>query len=412
MANKTIEKLTISKVTKRGIRMKSIGIDVNILVFVVVTGFLLLSAQSAMAGATATAETIHFRKDCTVDGSLLANCFEDTERSALLDWLYNTRKPNANSPLQLKIGAGIFNKQDLPRGKRFPLNIYCDASTGFTGYISIQGAGRSQTIIGDDVGYTLPVDACEGMVFKDLTIKATGNSGGAISWSGGGSSVWQNVDIESVYYGWISNSCGAERGKHYWFDSRISNVDNFSQATAYREECDVSWFIGSEIQNTAAGISGAPTVFRVRDGGEVHVYGSVIRSHAPDLISPSNNVAAARVSNGGNLHIHGTGIDVLSAAANNIVVLEVTSGGHVHANETAYNLSTAAGGSITRISNVGGIVKAPYLWQNAAEAPDITSITGADMAVIENTTDGHPHFAIYDSGCASNWYDTTINACR
>lgn len=366
----------------------------------------------ATAAATATAETVHFRKSCTVDGSVLSNCFEDTERAEFLDWIHTTRTPNVSSPLLVKIGAGQFIKGLLPRGKKYPLVFYCEDASGFTGHITFQGAGRPQTNIGDDSNYTLVVDACESMVFKDLTISATGGSGGAISWSGGGDSVWQDVDINSQYYGWTSTNCGAERGKHYWFSSRITNVDAFSASTAYREECDESWFYGSEIQNIASYLSSSPSVFSVQGSGEVHVYGSAIRSDAPDQLSAGRNVAAVRVANGGNIHIHGTGIDVISAAANDIVVLDINSGGQVHANETSYNLSTAQGGTITRISNSGGIAKAPYLWQNAAEAPDITSVTGADMAVVENTTDGHPHFTIYDSSCPSGWFDTTLAACR
>ena len=49
----------------------------------------------------------------------------------------------------------------------------------------------------------------------------------------------------------------------------------------------------------------------------MHVYGSVIRSLSGSGITTLSAVAAS-ASGTGKVHIHGTGIDVISTAANNI----------------------------------------------------------------------------------------------
>ena len=68
---------------------------------------------------------------------------------------------------------------------------------------------------------------------------------------------------------------------------------------------------------------------------------------------------------------------------------------------------------MTRISkdtNPNTHVHAPYLWEEHPTPPNITSVTGADMAVV---TDGaQPHLLIYSSNCTSKWFDTSTNACR
>jgi hypothetical protein len=143
----------------------------------------------------------------------------------------------------------------------------------------------------------------------------------------------------------------------------------------------------------------------------VHVYGSVIRA-IPDDGTNISNVTAVTATNSADIHVHGTGIDVISAQANDIVALKASNGGHIHANESSYVLQTGAGGTVTRISNDGGTIMAPYLWQNGPTPPSIVSVTGADTVVYTNTGDGHPHMAVYDSSCASNWFDINTNTCQ
>lgn len=376
----------------------------------------IIALQNLVAVKDENAATVQLRISCVEGGVPVNNCYEVTEMRALFDWITNVRKPNAAAPLTVKIGEGQFLTDQVPIKQRINgIVLYCDAATGFEGYITFQGAGRTATSFGHNNNYTLVVDACEGLVFKDLTLKGYGNSGGLVLWTGGGSSVWENVDTDSQFSTWSSRagSCGATRGKHYWFGSRIANHDVFNVAVGYQEECDESWFFGTEIQNTATSGSVAPTVFAIANAGEVHVYGGVIRSNAPGQLSSGRSVKAVNVSGGGNIHIHGTGIDVISDAANDIIAIDVGQDGTVHAQETAYNLKTAPGGTITRVVNAGGMAMASYAWQSAAEAPAITSITGADTAIVTNTADGHPHQLVYDTSCGtSKWYDTTIGACR
>jgi hypothetical protein len=123
-------------------------------------------------------------------------------------------------------------------------------------------------------------------------------------------------------------------------------------------------------------------------------------------------MAAATATGSGKIHIHGTGIDVISQSANNIVALAASNGGTIHANAAAYSLKTGSGGTVTRISNNGGHVHAPYLWEQHANPPAILSENGADMAVVTGTADNHPHLVIYDTSCAGKWFDTSTNACR
>lgn len=360
------------------------------------------------------AETVYVRQSCVDNGTTIPNCYDPSSFQQMLTWIHDTRKPNADAPLTIDVGEGRFALEQFPRGARGSVRFECDASTGFTGYITMKGAGRDASVIGFNSGYTLVVSACQGMTFKDLQFSAYGNSGGAISWSGGGDSVWENVDIESQYYAWISRTdgCGAARGKHYWFNSRIHNVDAFSADFGYKEECDESWFFSSEIMTVSDQDSTAPAVFTVANSGEVHVYGSVIRAQASAQLPAGKNLAAVRISNGGSIHIHGTGIDVISPFANDIVALEAGQDAEVHVVESSYNMSTGTGGTITRISNNGGHVHAPFAWPSHAEPPAIASTTGADTAIVTNTADGHPHMVIYDVNCASSWFDATLNMCR
>jgi len=143
---------------------------------------------------------------------------------------------------------------------------------------------------------------------------------------------------------------------------------------------------------------------------EVHVYGSVIRAIAPLQMPSNSKVVGVNVSNG-EAHIHGTGIDVLSTAGNQIIALRASTTGMIHANASSYNLSTGPGDTVARVSDPGHRVHAPYLWETHDTPPSITSVTGYDMAVVA-PVGGSPRLVIYDSNCASKWFDTVTQACR
>jgi hypothetical protein len=159
----------------------------------------------------------------------------------------------------------------------------------------------------------------------------------------------------------------------------------------YTVRCDQSWFFGTELLKAV----GAAYTLDVT-GSEAHVYGGVIRAKIGGT--------AVHASGAGKVHIHGTGIDVATGGT----ALLAENGGEIHANGVGY--SYPAGGSMTRIANLGGHVHAPYLWEEHASPPNITSVTGADMAVVTDGT--QPHLVIYSGNCASKWFDTSTNACR
>lgn len=356
-----------------------------------------LVSMSALFGSAATAAVdsdaalVYLRTSCAVNGSTIDNCF--TDLNTLNSWIWNTRLPSASTPLQVEIGAGTFTGQ-----------FSCTDS----GYVTLSGAGKDQTLI---TNAFLPVttNSCDQLVFRQLTLQNTGNLFGVHNL--GGSTMWDNVRIRGLGYAWFDSpgGCGGARGSHYWFSSQIvAEVSAAGSTTAYFNACDESWFFGSEI--TARGSSGASTPIRAV-GGEVHVYGSVIRA-VPDVGASMSNVTAVTATGTASIHIHGTGIDVISAQPDNIVALSASNGGHIHANESSYVLKTGAGGSVTRIANSGGMVDAPYLWQTGVTPPAIASVTGSDTVVYTGTGDGHPHLAIYDSSCTSGWYDVNTGSCQ
>lgn len=224
-----------------------------------------------------------------------------------------------------------------------------------------------------------------------------------INWERGGSSTWTNVEINGTPRIWTESNCGPTRGIHYWFASRLTNTGAPPDPDGiYNSPCDDSWFIGSEI--TGSGIGGAALIKTSR---EVHFYGSVIR--ALNTLSAT----AVHAHGGGEVHLHGTGVDMLSTGAASFIALRATDTSRIHADASAYNLSTGTGGTITRVldqTTSGHGIHAPYLWQGHDNPPSIISVNGADVAVVNDATG--PRFVIYNSACASKWYDVGNNACR
>lgn len=354
-----------------------------------------MSSNSALAATDANAAVVQLRKSCLEAGKTLTNCF--TDLNTLNSWIWNTRnpKPSATSPLIVNIGPGTFTGL-------FSCTSY--------GYVTLRGSGMRQTALENGSG---PVSTanCVNMVFSDMTLRNTLNLFGVRTV--GGSTFWENVEIDGYGYAWFDSptSCPGT-GTHYWFNSRIMARSAGTSTTAYYNACDVSWFFGSEI--TSNGSAGSQIFPITATGGEVHVYGGVIRAIAGSGITA--NLVAAQADGAAKIHIHGTGIDVISSTANNITALSASNGGVIHANQAAYNLSTGTGGTITRIvkdTDPATHVHAPYLWEEHSNPPNITSVNGADMAVVTSaTSDGQPHLVIYSSTCASKWYDTVDRACR
>lgn len=368
-------------------------------------GYLVFSS-SVYAANDPNAAVIQLRDPnnggCLESGVTINNCF--TDMASVNSWI-NTRLPNATTPLLVDIGPGTFAD-----------NFKCVNK----GYITLRGAGRQNTTIGPgtDVGAGMLLKNCTNLNVSSLRVIGTY---GAIQWSGTGITKWTDVEVVGQGYGWYEtfNSlfpCSSQQTKHYWFSSRIEAQTFFGNVSAYPTACGENWFFGSELISSAT--SGWNIVFPiwVSAPGEAHIYGSVLRAIVTGAgqNTPASSVAAA-YAQGGQIHIHGTGIDVISQIAAPIVALKADTGGMIHANGAAYNLSTGTGGTVTRIANNGGHVHAPYVWEHIPDpvtTPNYTSVTGTDMTTIL-ASDGHPHLVIYDTSCTSSrWYDTVDKACR
>lgn len=368
----------------------------------------------ASAAIDNNAPAVKLQTSCTEAGVALNNCFTST--GTLTNWIRTTRLPNKNVPLVVNIGPGTFDR----------LKLTCNATAGYTGYISFAGAGPKQSVIQYSAGGSGPFgiiesDGCTNLSFSALRVSSGDSAGsfnyGYIVWNGGGMSQWSNVVVEASARGWSEEICGTTKGQHYWFGSQFQNTALVGIGTAYSANCDDSWFIGSEITLTTKkkGIltagNGDFTTIKVANNTEVHVYGSVVRAIVPDASTSTGNLTAVSVESNGQAHLHGTGIDVLSMEPRSVIALSAASGGTIHANGSSYNLSTSSG-PITRIVNNGGHIHAPYLWEHIPTAP-LVSVTGADMATVASgTSDGHPHLAIYDTSCPSKWFDTADKICR
>jgi len=352
---------------------------------------------------------------CREGGVALHNCF--TNRNDLVVWITQTRKPALSGPLLVDVGPGTFTGFGDPFD---PCNI------------SFRGSGRQKTIFDKgQFAYALSGNLTCNADFANMTFRSIGGLGG-INLNGGDgvTTTWTDVEIDSTAYGWTESSCST--AKHYWFSSRITTRTGLGIARSY-SACSENWFFGSEI--TAIGTQGEAVgeIFALGLAGhETHVYGSVIRAIAePGVILPTavpggktvQGLVAVSVGAGSSIHIHGTGIDAVSAEGNHIAVLGAGgTGSELHVNASAYNLRTGAGGSVTRILNPNsqGHVHAPYLWEHVPNTDgdrntvdtNFNSTHGADQTTV-TALGGHPHPAIYSSACptTARWFDTVDKVC-
>ncbi len=372
---------------------------------IVLSFWFLFLLSAASAAIDPTADKVSLRVSCTINNNPLDNCF--TNWWSLNSWINTTRHPNANSPLEVDIGPGTFGP-NLDAGA-ISLRINCNPATGYTGYISYVGVGSNQTILtgqGSGSNSPLMVQSCTNLNFSHLQISNpnTGIAGyGAVQWSGGGISHWDDVQLMGNGRAWYE-ACGATPGTHYWTSSQLTASAAFSVADTYDASCDESFFFGSQINLIGAGLGNTNGAVVADGTGTIHLYGSHIS------VINAGSAPAANAHNGGMIHIHGTGIDVTSTTGQNIVALLAASGGMIHANSSAFMMSST--GTITRISNNGGTIMAPYLWQENTSPPNVISANGSDQVVITATSDGHPHLLIYDNTCSSSWYDTNLHACH
>lgn len=385
-------------------------------------------SPASLAVNNPDATIVQLRKDC----GILDDCFPTT--SEVVSWLDNTRNPNAG-PLRIEIGPGRFGA--------FNCNTHND--------VSLVGSGPGITILQGGSAAGIHGFGCFNFNVQDLTAESIFIS---VRWEGDGSSTWSNVHVlpnsliipglpnfkKENTYGWSEGSCDGiskeNRPVHRWVSSRIVATGK----TAYLAACSENWFFGTQLvaagsgfENGLRGITVAAFPSNNTSFPEVHVYGGNIQVVANDTVEfdtltatvDGQGIIAAVVGKRGELHVHGTGIDVIgNNNGNNIAALGVADGGFIHASESAYVMKTGAGGKKYRILNEGGIVKAPYTWEEeilTPGTPALVSDNGKDM-VIENVcsnaptcTETRPHMMVYTAECTDTggpWFDTTANACR
>ncbi len=374
----------------------------NIILF----GALIFSTQAAsnLYIENPVTDTVHLKKDCTG----INNCA--TTLSELIPWIWNTRQPNANNPLLVKIGTGTFSTLT---NSQFNSGSFCKDS----GFVTFMGSGKENTILKNpslsDIN-GISITNCQKLSFQDLTFNFANTIYG-IFWTGGGNSNFNNVQLIGGGPAWYDEGCPADgQPTHYFIGSQISAKSNlYGVTTAYFTRCAATWFIGSEIVAESNGIP-VSTIFADGIGPmkpEVHIYGSNLRAISAAGINTSELLAVH--SKDAAVHIHGTGIDVISAEGNNITALRAAEGGEIHANQTSFVMKTGAGGTKTRLSKIGtGKIIAPYLWGDISVASGVTSIHGADVSISTDNSDQQPHLLIYSTNCSSGWFDSTVNQCR
>ena len=353
------------------------------------------------------ASVVYLRTSCDVGysdagESPLENCFE--KMLPLKNWIY--ARPDLTKPLLIDIGPGQFT------------TFAC--GEGAAGNLVFRGAGVDKTIISGVKHYN-----CESATwsFSDLTVAGAFN---AVEWLGSGESTWHNVVLKAPGASWYDTNSGGgledpcpagQQGVHRFFSSRLISTGSTLQNSAvgafgFLNACGDNWLWGSEIVfSPAVGKSGTAIVSRGA-GNRIHLYGSNLRAEAYAGAGAPDSVTAMTVYDGAEVHSHGVGIDVVGNPGMILTALSVSSGGEVHANESSYFMQPATGATLRRIVNTGGHVHAPFMWAEHDEPPVVTSVTGADTAIVKNTADGHPHMVVYDASCASHWYDMTISACR
>lgn len=388
--------------------------------FAVLWAILSLASFQAEAAIDPVASSVLLRTSCSDGaGGTLNNCF--TSPSALMGWINGTRRPTATDTLVVEIGPGTYQR----------IEWLCDPGEG---HVSFRGAGRGRTVFNDTniLGNAMTFQNCENLTFDSMTINAKFIS---VIWAGHGNATWTDVELVAGYATWYetpqdrlaegSPCTDGVNNEHKFFSSSLILKNPTIGALNYLNNCGVTWFFGSELVVDVPSTTWGGVGMGVKSSGaghEVHLYGSNIRLFSGDN-SAMTGLVAFNANSGGQIHIHGTGIDVVSTKNIPITVLQATTNGAIHADESAYVLKTGAGGSVTRISNNGGHVHAPYLW---AHVPDTDgnaatidtnyfSVNGADQTFIKvGTSDGHPHPAVYSDTCsaASRWYDTVDKVCR
>lgn len=378
--------------------------------------FVIVAMLTCWAGmASAIDETAFVRKSC----GALTPCF--TNLADLQTWVTTVKIPAPGNRLVVDIGAGEWE------GPYHCLN---------SGYTTLRGSGRDQTIIVENGTTPLPATLAAADCFEfgvqDLSVRNDGGGHGVL-WSAGGTSTFSNVDVfgsGSAWYDWACSgdpSVDPPLGEHYFFGTRL-----WGRVNGFFGECGESWFYGGDI----AAFFDAGSGFGVFVGhrADVRVFGSTVRSIAePGASLPAVGVAVGVPFSGaqpegfGEFHMHGGIISVNSMASGSDATGLLADRGEAgtalaHTNDTAFTLQVGPSATATRTSGPG--IRSPYLWEAGEEPPipGLVSQSGYDMFVetdchssgVCDGTGSDPHLMLYSESCppGNPWFDVVAGACR
>ncbi len=390
---------------------------------------------SALAGIDNNASVVQLRVSCIESNATINNCF--TSLNTLDSWIQEVRASSNSDPLAVQIGPGTF-----------PGVLRCQGNQ----HISLLGSGSSNTTLkrsGEGEGFLVVLilkDKCN-LNVQDLKIDNIGGLAAVQVQDQNSStfeilSIWNNVEIISTGYPWLEEHCdpAITHSKHFWKASKLTSLDGgiAGFAKAY-VSCAENWFHATEITARREIPGGVPQATALLVFGETHVYGGVIRALSGpgvNLPTPSPYTSGAGpqglvgvYASGPNahVHIHGTGIDVLSVESNDVAGVLVEKNAHAHIKDSTFNMSSCGGMStcsatLGRIADFGGMVRSNYQWENGTEPPNISSLEGADTFVETDcspmgcqTSGSQPHMLIYSKACkgaGGNWFDIVTRSCR
>jgi hypothetical protein len=399
----------------------------------------------AVNDAPADADTVTLRMSCTEGGAEISNCFETM--AAVDNWLKTVRLSGSTRPTLINIGPGKFNG-----------SWACTSSN-----VTLRGSGRDRSVLTDS-GTPAPAavtigDGCTNLDVQDITIDGSSSQRGVYVFNLTAVTSWTNVEIKAPVYGWVelqTGTCPSKRGKHLWFSSRIRATGSVTiqNAKAYVAHCAQSWFWGSEISSEGripSDIEASQAAFAIdASDAEIHLYGSNVRLVLADGTSAREpTVGVAGIADGhfliaalqgSEVHIHGTGLDVIHNGTGTADMLYADSTSHFHANASGFNIHVSGTGKVQRLAGDGRI-EAPYTWGESTVAPLSTTadgtptLHGVGTLLSRNGADrytetdcqpngncssggGFPHDMVYLATCTGSaasqgpWFDMTTKACR
>lgn len=375
-------------------------------------------------------------------------------------------KPNAENPLFVDIGPGVFAGA---------ITMTCPVNG--QGFVSYRGSGRGTTTIGGGAFF----GGCLNIVVSDMTLDVTtwengiGNAhiGVWFIGSGGGSSSWTNVEIignraawyDSVNAGGLPCSSEEARQRHQFFSSTLKlSEKGFDGGVidVFFSTCGDIGMWGSEILlNIGSDFSKNGVVTRLTgvlsggDGNRVRLFGTNVRMLGAEAATARTPVGLYAIC-GGEIWMSSGEVAVKHNRPNTNVIgaLADGKGSFIFTGEASFDLGVADSGVATRVkastfvfeeSNVGqrcptgitGVVESTFQWPATSVPPMyangkhlLVSLNGQDSyyetdcpadtkcAAVPGSGDLYPHLMVYSLDCTGTtpetgpWFDTVNGECR